>query len=111
MAALTTTSQPSVGVPADVLRQDKEGISLTEHIETTNGNHVNHEATNGIHANGEAATSSQNPSLQVTADHTIKMVEAPIQEPERGDVLIHVKTTGICGSVSASYEESWLGCV
>jgi len=95
MAALTTTSQPSVGVPADVLRQDKEGISLTEHIE----------ATNGIHANGEAATSSQNPSLQVTADHTIKMVEAPIQEPGRGDVLIHVKTTGICGSVRAPYEE------
>ncbi|KAF4313756.1 Sorbitol dehydrogenase [Botryosphaeria dothidea] len=39
-----------------------------------------------------------NPSLQVTADHRIKLEEAPIQEPGPGEVLIHVKTTGICGS-------------
>jgi len=95
MAALTTTTQPLVGVPADVLRHDKEGISSTEHIE----------ATNGIHTNNDAPTSDHNPSLQVTADHTIKMVEAPVQEPGRGDVLIHVKTTGICGSVSGPYQE------
>lgn len=38
-----------------------------------------------------------NPSLQVTADHRIKLEEAPIQEPGPGEVLIHVKTTGICG--------------
>ncbi|KAF2090193.1 GroES-like protein [Saccharata proteae CBS 121410] len=39
-----------------------------------------------------------NPSLQVTADHRIKMVEAPIERPGPGQVLLHVKTTGICGS-------------
>lgn len=39
-----------------------------------------------------------NPSLKVTADHRIKMEEAPIQEPGPGEVLIHIKTTGICGS-------------
>lgn len=38
-----------------------------------------------------------NPSLQVTADHKIKMVEAPVHEPGQGEALIHVKTTGICG--------------
>lgn len=38
-----------------------------------------------------------NPSLKVTADHRIKMEEAPIQEPGPGEVLIHIKTTGICG--------------
>lgn len=38
-----------------------------------------------------------NPSLQVTADHRIKMEEAPIQEPGPGEVLIHINTTGICG--------------
>ncbi|KAF2094759.1 alcohol dehydrogenase [Rhizodiscina lignyota] len=39
-----------------------------------------------------------NPSLQVTADHRIKMVEAPIHAPGPGEVLLHIKTTGICGS-------------
>ena len=39
----------------------------------------------------------KNPSLQVTADHRIKMVEAPILRPGKGEVLLHVKVTGICG--------------
>ncbi|KAK7957873.1 hypothetical protein PG988_012721 [Apiospora saccharicola] len=43
-------------------------------------------------------TSHPNPSLQVTADHEIKMVEAPVEEPGPGDVLLHIKATGICGS-------------
>lgn len=43
-------------------------------------------------------TSHPNPSLQVTADHQIKMVEAPVVEPGPGDVLLHIKATGICGS-------------
>jgi L-iditol 2-dehydrogenase len=38
-----------------------------------------------------------NPSLVATADHKIKVVEAPIEEPGPGDVLLHVKATGICG--------------
>ncbi|KAK8080995.1 hypothetical protein PG997_008813 [Apiospora hydei] len=43
-------------------------------------------------------TSHPNPSLQVTADHQIKMVEAPVEEPGPGQVLLHIKATGICGS-------------
>ncbi|KAK8033718.1 hypothetical protein PG991_003116 [Apiospora marii] len=43
-------------------------------------------------------TSHPNPSLQVTADHQIKMVEAPVGEPGPGHVLLHIKATGICGS-------------
>ncbi|CDK29234.1 unnamed protein product [Kuraishia capsulata CBS 1993] len=40
----------------------------------------------------------KNPSLQVTADHRIEVVEAPIEKPGSGKVLVHIKTTGICGS-------------
>ncbi|RHZ60778.1 hypothetical protein CDV55_105417 [Aspergillus turcosus] len=39
-----------------------------------------------------------NPSLQVTADHQIKLVEAPVYAPRRGEVLLQIKATGICGS-------------
>lgn len=39
-----------------------------------------------------------NPSLQITADHSIKLVQAPVRLPSEGEVLIHVKATGICGS-------------
>jgi L-iditol 2-dehydrogenase len=39
-----------------------------------------------------------NPSLVVTADHRIKLEDAPIHEPGPDDVLLHVRTTGICGS-------------
>ncbi|KAL4871436.1 hypothetical protein BDV12DRAFT_206553 [Aspergillus spectabilis] len=39
-----------------------------------------------------------NPSLQVTADHQIKLVEAPINSPAKGEVLLHIKATGVCGS-------------
>jgi hypothetical protein len=45
-----------------------------------------------------AADPRKNPCLVVTADHTIRMDEAPIAEPGEGEVLIHVRTTGICGS-------------
>jgi L-iditol 2-dehydrogenase len=38
-----------------------------------------------------------NPSLQVTADHRIEMLEGPIERPGPGDVLLHIKATGICG--------------
>ena len=41
-----------------------------------------------------------NPSLQVTADHQIKLVQAPIGNTGYGDVLLHVKCTAICGYVS-----------
>lgn len=39
-----------------------------------------------------------NPSLQVTADHNLKAVDAPVYAPKAGEVLVHVKATGICGS-------------
>ncbi|KPM37563.1 L-arabinitol 4-dehydrogenase [Neonectria ditissima] len=39
-----------------------------------------------------------NPSLQVTADHNLKAVDAPVYAPRTGEVLVHVKATGICGS-------------
>ena len=42
--------------------------------------------------------SHPNPSLQVTADHQLKSVNAPVYAPGRGEVLVHIKATGICGS-------------
>ncbi len=47
----------------------------------------------------EEMSRAKNPSLQVTADHKIKMVEAPILRPGPKDVLLHIKVTGICGFV------------
>lgn len=38
-----------------------------------------------------------NPSLQVTADHNLKRVDAPVYAPKSGEVLLHIKATGICG--------------
>lgn len=38
-----------------------------------------------------------NPSLQVTADHNLKRVDAPVYAPKPGEVLVHIKATGICG--------------
>ncbi|KAF1812253.1 GroES-like protein [Eremomyces bilateralis CBS 781.70] len=43
-------------------------------------------------------TTLSNPSIQVTADHQIKQVNAPVYAPGRGEVLLHIKATGVCGS-------------
>ncbi|KEZ39570.1 L-arabinitol 4-dehydrogenase [Scedosporium apiospermum] len=48
--------------------------------------------------NGYLPTSHPNPSLQVTADHRIKIVDAPVRSAGPGEVLLHIKATGICGS-------------
>jgi L-iditol 2-dehydrogenase len=53
----------------------------------------------GTVTNGVLKTSHKNPSLKVTADHQIKMEEAPVRQPGPGEVLLHVKATGICGYV------------
>ncbi|KAH6691409.1 chaperonin 10-like protein [Plectosphaerella plurivora] len=39
-----------------------------------------------------------NPALQVTADHNLKAIDAPVLAPKRGEVLLHIKATGVCGS-------------
>jgi L-iditol 2-dehydrogenase len=38
-----------------------------------------------------------NPSLQVTVDHSLKQQEAPIYAPAQGEILLHIKATGVCG--------------
>lgn len=65
-------------------------------------------AHNGINGSGKTQSRQRhhdilqaplpNPSLQVTADHQLKAVEAPVYAPGPDEVLVHVKTTGICGS-------------
>lgn len=54
-------------------------------------------APNGAVTNGSLATSHANPSLVVTADHKVLMAEAPVHAPGPGEVLLHIKATGICG--------------
>ncbi|ORX93902.1 alcohol dehydrogenase [Clohesyomyces aquaticus] len=44
------------------------------------------------------ATPLPNPSLQVTADHQLKQVDAPVFAPGPGEVLLHIKAAGVCGS-------------
>ncbi|RYP19061.1 hypothetical protein DL765_003557 [Monosporascus sp. GIB2] len=61
-----------------------------------NGTSINgHRPING--ANGDVGK-YRNPSLQVTADHNLKLVDAPIEEPGPGEVTLQVKCSGICGS-------------
>jgi L-iditol 2-dehydrogenase len=60
---------------------------------------------NGIKSHKEATAAAPeiikaprpNPTLQVTADHRLKAVEAPVYAPRAGEVLLHIKATGICG--------------
>ncbi|KAJ9647929.1 hypothetical protein H2199_001705 [Coniosporium tulheliwenetii] len=48
-------------------------------------------------ANGTLRVPLSNPSLQTTADHQLKQVDAPVYAPKRGEVLLHIKATGVCG--------------
>jgi hypothetical protein len=38
-----------------------------------------------------------NPALYVTADHNLKQEAAPVLHPAKGEVLLHIKATGVCG--------------
>lgn len=49
-----------------------------------------------------------NPSLQVTADHNLKQENAPVYAPNRGEVLLHIKATGVCGYVILYARETHL---
>lgn len=46
---------------------------------------------------GILPTPLSNPSLQITADHQLKQIDAPVYAPRRGEVLLQIKATGICG--------------
>lgn len=49
-----------------------------------------------------------NPSLQATADHQLKQIKAPVLAPQRGEVLLQIKATGICGYVLQHRSNMWL---
>lgn len=52
---------------------------------------------------GTISTPLPNPSLQVTADHQLKQVDAPVYAPRRGEILLQIKATGICGYVKGRF--------
>lgn len=56
-------------------------------------------AVNGINSGDFDFQSAENPSLQVTADHRLKYVAVPVRKPERGEALVRIAVTGICGCV------------
>ncbi|KAK3938176.1 alcohol dehydrogenase [Diplogelasinospora grovesii] len=58
---------------------------------------------------GFMPTPHPNPSLQVTVDHKLKQVEATVLTPKRGEVLVHVKATGVCGSDIHFWKEGRIG--
>lgn len=55
--------------------------------------------TNGSSGKKALSTPLSNPSLQVTVDHNLKQVDAPVYAPGHGEVLLHIKATGVCGCV------------
>lgn len=63
---------------------------------------VHADQVNSQHIVSKSRTSTPaslpNPSLQVTPDHSLKLVEAPVYAPRKGEALVHIKATGICGS-------------
>lgn len=79
MAVVTTAVEtpPSVAIKANGISQESQP-SLRNGLETLKA-------------------PLPNPSLQVTADHKLKSVEAPVLAPQRGQVLLHIKATGVCG--------------
>lgn len=50
-----------------------------------------------------------NPSLQVTADHKLKSVNVPVYAPGPGEVLVHIRATGICGSDVHFWKDGRIG--
>lgn len=54
---------------------------------------------NGSSEKKVLSTPLPNPSLQVTADHNLKQEDAPVYAPGYGEVLLHIKATGVCGCV------------
>lgn len=51
----------------------------------------------------------ENLSLQVTKDHRIEIRQSLINKPSKGEVLINVKATGICGSDIHFWKKGCIG--
>ncbi len=60
------------------------------------------QAANATREKKTISTPLPNPSLQVTADHNLKQEDAPVYAPGHGEVLLHIKATGVCGFVTPS---------
>lgn len=51
----------------------------------------------------------ENPALQTTPEKEIRVINAPIGEPKLGQVLIHVRRIGICGSDIHFWKHAGIG--
>ncbi|KAK8183871.1 putative alcohol dehydrogenase [Phyllosticta citribraziliensis] len=70
----------------------------TDDILQTNGNTIKLSANDSVVEKVSDLSRYGNPALKATVDHQISLNEAPIEEPGPGQVLLHIKATGICGS-------------
>ncbi|EMR62760.1 putative sorbitol dehydrogenase protein [Eutypa lata UCREL1] len=99
----TVTDDHTIGIANGKLNGSSNGITNGHTNGHTNG--LTNGATNG-HANGHCDTEHaktdaynfRNPSLFVTPDHQLKMVDGPIEQPGPGEVTLQIKCSGICGS-------------
>lgn len=98
----TVTDDHTIGIANGKLNGSSNGITNGHTNGHTNG--LTNGATNG-HANGHCDTEHaktdaynfRNPSLFVTPDHQLKMVDGPIEKPGPGEVTLQIKCSGICG--------------
>lgn len=95
------TSLPSNNYPVQFSTVEVCLVSAVDHFIMSPALVTDSSPANGVHksatSNGTIATPLCNPSLQVTADHRLKQVEAPVYAPQGGEVLLHIKATGVCG--------------
>ncbi|RFU36263.1 hypothetical protein B7463_g78, partial [Scytalidium lignicola] len=95
---------PSIEVPLNeplinsLKSSTTNGLFQKDIAQGTNGTPYD-SASAQVTATSMLAFNLPNPSLQVTADHTIKLVPStPVPAFQPDQVLIHVRATGICGS-------------
>jgi L-iditol 2-dehydrogenase len=55
------------------------------------------------HSSADAVPPKENLAVHTNPAHDLKVVETSIPEPKEGEVIIHVKATGICGRFSAVF--------
>jgi L-iditol 2-dehydrogenase len=50
-------------------------------------------------------TNKPNIAVYTNPAHDLKLVKTEIPEPKEGEVIVHIKATGICGRIPLSLEQ------
>ena len=65
---------------------------------TATANGVTDAQQNGQQSSSSAISTSNNPALECSPNNQIRMIHNEVREPRDHEVLLQIKTTGICGS-------------